>query len=268
MSFLQQRKSPSDNYPSISFEIGFNLRSSASTAIERLDGALADGRILQVTYREASKFTAPSNVAQPSIPRAQTPPAAVAPHRELMPAVPSAPRAQQQQQQQSQARNGRELLSAKPQQQKAAPAPAASLQSRMMTAAELKTLQKQQARAAPANRLMPGVPKGPKGTVATPATTAAVPLAKRITLPLAMRLSAEAKMNGCVPLVKPINTSADLFLILTDHQVVSLVQVKSGSKRLEAKAEVPMGWRLIEDCSTATYLVYYKRQLTCCTATL
>jgi hypothetical protein len=166
-----------------------------------------------------------------------------------MPTIPSAPRSQQQQQQQPQARNGRELLTAKPQQKKLVPAPSASLQSRMMTAAELKTLQKQQARAAPANRLMPGVPKGPKGTVATPATTAAVPLAKRITLPLAMRLSAEAKINGCVSLTVMSQMYADRFAIwITDQPAVLLVQARRERQRLEARAEVPMGWKLIRDC--------------------
>lgn len=65
-----------------------------------------------------------------------------------------------------------------------------------MSASELKTLQRQQARAAVAAKVVPGVPKGPKGTIATPANS--LPLAKRIALPLAMRLSEEAKKNGCV----------------------------------------------------------------------
>lgn len=115
-----------------------------------------------------------------------------------MPSIPSGPRSQQQQQlqqQQPQLRNGRELLNAKPQQKAAIVAP--SLQSRLMTPAQLKALQKQQARAA---QSLTGVPKGPKGAVAVPGGPSAVPLAKRITLPLAMRLSAEAKKNGCVPL--------------------------------------------------------------------
>jgi hypothetical protein len=201
LTFLSQaRKSPSENHPSIAFEVAFTSKASASLAIEKLDGALADGRLLQVSLRDVSKFN-PSSLSKPLVsPLPATQPAAApaTPQRELMPTIPSGPRAQQQ----PRANNGRELLHPKnvqAQQQRphsnqnmASVVP--SLQSRLMSAAELKTFQRQQARSAAKATVVPGVPTGPKGTVSTPATS--IPLAKRITLPLAMRLSEEAKKNG------------------------------------------------------------------------
>lgn len=106
-----------------------------------------------------------------------------------------------------------------------APIPDQSLQSRLMTAAELKALQKQQAKAAAVRKVVPAVPTEPKGTISTPATNVAIPLAKRITLPLAMRLNEEAKKNGyvsstCFLLIAKRLTSQSRFYI-TDQPVVS-----------------------------------------------
>ncbi|UZJ53131.1 hypothetical protein CBS101457_002451 [Exobasidium rhododendri] len=207
---VHPRKAPSDNHPSVAFEIAFTLRSSADSAIEKLDGALADGRLLQVSLRDPNKFNTISQAVLPpvAVQVVSAPAAAPIHQRELMPTIPSGPRAQQHS-----ANGGRELLqpNIKQQQQQqyiveqpharqrsqiVAPVVAAapSLHSRLMSVNELKTLQRQQARAAIVGKVVPGVPKGPKGTVSTPATS--VPLAKRIALPLAMRLSEEAKKSG------------------------------------------------------------------------
>lgn len=199
------RRPPSENHPSVAFEIAFTQRSTANIAIEKLDGALADGRLLQVTLRDANKFGTHKPTAPIAAPfEVQTPPIAATPaNRELFPTIPSGPKAQQQGMQNGQPRPQQAHQAAsisrgpKPSKAPVAAAPVNSLQSRMMSAAELKTLQKQQARAAAIRpKSIPGVPTGPKGTVATPATTAAIPLSKRITLPLAMRLSEEARKNG------------------------------------------------------------------------
>ena len=169
-------------------------------AVEKLDGALADGRLLQVALRDQSKFTSAVQPAPSPVPALQSSPAVAAPaanKRELFPAIPSGPKAQQQQRTNS----GRELLQPAQTQQPAsrrAPVAAPSLQSRLMSAAELKALQRQQARTAAAARVVPGMPTGPKGTVATPASSHSMALAKRITLPLSMRLSDQAKQTGCV----------------------------------------------------------------------
>lgn len=49
---VKQRPPPSANHPTVSFEVAFDKREDAETAAEKFNGALADGRILQVSIKK------------------------------------------------------------------------------------------------------------------------------------------------------------------------------------------------------------------------
>jgi hypothetical protein len=49
---VKQRPAPSANHPTVSFEVAFDKRQDAETAVEKFHGALADGRILQVSIKK------------------------------------------------------------------------------------------------------------------------------------------------------------------------------------------------------------------------
>ncbi|GAK66274.1 uncharacterized protein PAN0_012d4496 [Moesziomyces antarcticus] len=49
---VKQRPAPSANHPTVSFEVAFDQRQDAETAVEKFHGALADGRILQVSIKK------------------------------------------------------------------------------------------------------------------------------------------------------------------------------------------------------------------------
>lgn len=48
---VYQRPPPSQNYPSVAFEVSFKEKEDAFQAIDKFDGALADGRILGVQFK-------------------------------------------------------------------------------------------------------------------------------------------------------------------------------------------------------------------------
>ena len=50
---VKQRPSPSANHPTVSFEVAFDRREDAEQAVDKFNGALADGRILQVSIKKA-----------------------------------------------------------------------------------------------------------------------------------------------------------------------------------------------------------------------
>ena len=49
---VKQRPPPSANHPTVSFEVAFDKRENAESAAEKFNGALADGRILQVSIKK------------------------------------------------------------------------------------------------------------------------------------------------------------------------------------------------------------------------
>lgn len=49
---VKQRPAPSANHPTVSFEVAFDKREDAETAAAKFNGALADGRILQVSIKK------------------------------------------------------------------------------------------------------------------------------------------------------------------------------------------------------------------------
>ncbi|CBQ69208.1 conserved hypothetical protein [Sporisorium reilianum SRZ2] len=49
---VKQRPAPSANHPTVSFEVAFDKREDAETAAAKFNGALADGRILQVSVKK------------------------------------------------------------------------------------------------------------------------------------------------------------------------------------------------------------------------
>lgn len=49
---VKQRPAPSANHPTVAFEVAFERREDAQEAVEKFNGALADGRILQVSIKK------------------------------------------------------------------------------------------------------------------------------------------------------------------------------------------------------------------------
>lgn len=49
---VKQRPAPSANHPTVAFEVAFDRREDAEMAVEKFNGALADGRILQVSIKK------------------------------------------------------------------------------------------------------------------------------------------------------------------------------------------------------------------------
>ncbi|KAJ1025169.1 hypothetical protein NDA16_002675 [Ustilago loliicola] len=49
---VKQRPAPSANHPTVAFEVAFDRRQDAEMAVEKFNGALADGRILQVSIKK------------------------------------------------------------------------------------------------------------------------------------------------------------------------------------------------------------------------
>lgn len=49
---VKQRPAPSPNHPTVSFEVAFDRREDAEMAVQKFNGALADGRILQVSIKK------------------------------------------------------------------------------------------------------------------------------------------------------------------------------------------------------------------------
>ncbi|SNX83977.1 uncharacterized protein MEPE_02685 [Melanopsichium pennsylvanicum] len=50
---VKQRPAPSINHPTVAFEVAFDRREDAEQAVDKFNGALADGRILQVTIKKS-----------------------------------------------------------------------------------------------------------------------------------------------------------------------------------------------------------------------
>lgn len=172
---VRPHKANADTERALSFEIAFTHASSAQGAIDKLNGALADGQVLSVQRRDAVPVKpAASSSAIPTGPR-----------RELLASggaggpTPG---------------KGRELLGNGPQAGRKVAAggmhkqaPAGNLHSRILSAAELKALAKKQEKA---KRVIPGVHQP------SPASLA---LSQRIgSLPLAMRLSDTTAATGYV----------------------------------------------------------------------
>ncbi|SPO29666.1 uncharacterized protein UTRI_05488 [Ustilago trichophora] len=49
---VKQRPAPSANHPTVAFEVAFDRREDAEQAVDKFNGALADGRILQVSIKK------------------------------------------------------------------------------------------------------------------------------------------------------------------------------------------------------------------------
>ncbi|PWZ00026.1 hypothetical protein BCV70DRAFT_211653 [Testicularia cyperi] len=49
---VKQRPAPSSNHPTVSFEVAFDRKEDAEMAVSKFNGALADGRILQVSIKK------------------------------------------------------------------------------------------------------------------------------------------------------------------------------------------------------------------------
>ncbi|PWN87766.1 hypothetical protein FA10DRAFT_269060 [Acaromyces ingoldii] len=109
------RPAPSENHPSVAYEVAFTKRAAADEAIHKLDKALADGRLLSVSLRPRAEGAIDFDRPRTNPAAATTAAAAVpAPAAQRKPDLfaqqpPRGPRAQQQQQQPS-LNTGKELF--------------------------------------------------------------------------------------------------------------------------------------------------------------
>lgn len=191
---VKQRPAPSASHPTVGFEVAFERREDAENAADKFNGALADGRILQVTvkkpetprdvYSQFNRATAQAVAQRPREKAANMIPAPAAlPYTPTpVPAVPAA-----------------------------IPTGPASMRSRAQTAALVEPRARKSNGAAPNQRnaaaapsannntnsnksgaKVPNAPTGPKGSNKASAGGAAAakpkPLAERIPEPLANRL--------------------------------------------------------------------------------
>lgn len=165
------RSSGSDQ--SLSFEVAFTHSTSAQGAIDKLNGALADGRVLSVRLRD-SVLNKPANASGSKASNPIQPPRA--PARDLAAAA-------------AKQKNGKELLPEKAMVNKAGTKNASNpLGSRLMSATELKALSKKQAQQKKKAATPEGALSAPGFNQVSPSS--AVALSKRIgSLPLALRLA-------------------------------------------------------------------------------
>ncbi|EST09351.1 RNA recognition motif domain protein [Kalmanozyma brasiliensis GHG001] len=178
---VKQRPAPSANHPTVGFEVAFERKEDAENAADKFNGALADGRILQVTvkkpetprdaYSQFNRATAQAVAQRPREKAANmiSVPAPLPYTPAPVPAVPAA-----------------------------IPTGPASMRSRVQTAALVEPRARKSNNAAAAannNRKggkaanAPAVPTGPKkASVTGVAAAKPKPLAQRIPEPLANRL--------------------------------------------------------------------------------
>lgn len=202
--------SNSDQSHSLAFEVAFTHSTSAQGAIDKLNGALADGRVLSVRLRDTvpnkPANASGSNSSNPSI----HPPRA--PARDIAAAAAAA----------SKQKNNTELLPAKIGTKNGSN----PLGSRLMSATELKALSKKQAQQKKKAASLEGALSAPGFNQVSPSS--AVALSKRIgNLPLALRLAEGNGSNSTVGKKKGNET---------DVNVARLTASQRKRKRAKAKA--------------------------------
>lgn len=181
------RSSGSDQ--SLSFEVAFTHSTSAQGAIDKLNGALADGRVLSVRLRD-NVPNKPANASGSKVGPVQPP---RAPARDIAAAA-------------GKANYGKELFPEKA--VSGAKNGSNSLSSRLMSATELKALSKKQAQQKKKAAAPEGALSAPGFNQISPSS--AVALSKRIgSLPLAARL-AEANAGSTTNGKKKDSTGASL----------------------------------------------------------
>lgn len=189
---VKQRPAPSANHPTVSFEVAFDKREDAETAAAKFNGALADGRILQVSVKKPD----PPRDAYSQFNRATAQAVAQRPREKAVNLIP-APAALPYTPTPAAAVNA------------AIPTAPASMRARAQTAGLLEPRAKKSNGAASGKGAAtnnnnngkggkaanaPAIPTGPKkGTAASAPKPKPQPLAQRIPEPLANRLLTQAQ---------------------------------------------------------------------------